>query len=63
MEFDAQEIMFIFDAVAFYAARPVFDDLPEAEAFFLAIGEKCEKELADRGFTFDGTGEVELKKR
>jgi hypothetical protein len=63
MKFTAQELMFIFDAVAFYAARPVFDDLPEVEAFFLAIGEKCEKELADLGYTFDGTGDVELIQR
>jgi len=63
MEFTPQELMFIFDAVAYYAARPVFDDLPEAEAFFLAIGEKCEKELSNLGYTFDGTGEVQLNQR
>lgn len=63
MEFTAHELMFIFDAVAFYAARPCFDDLPECEEFFLTIGTKCEKELAEMGFTLAGEGKVEYKKR
>lgn len=63
MELSPQEIMFVFDAVAFYAARPVFDDLPEAEAFFLQIGEKCERALAEQGYTFTGNAEVPLKQR
>jgi hypothetical protein len=63
MELSPHELMFVFDAVAYYAARPVFDDLPEAEAFFLSIGEKCEKELADLGFTFTGDAEVPLNQR
>jgi len=63
MELSPQEIMFVFDAVAYYAARPVFDDLPEAEAFFLSIGEKCEKALADLGYTFTGDAEVPLIQR
>jgi len=63
MEFTAHELMFIFDAVAHYAARPVFDEVPAAEEFFLAIGEKCEKQLAEKGWKFDRLGTCKVETR
>ena len=63
MEFTDHELMFIFDAVAFYAARPIFDDLPECEEFFLAIGQKCGEELERRGYVLKGTKEYTVRKR
>jgi len=60
MEFTTHELMFIFDAVAYYAARPVFNDLPECEAFFLSVGEKCEQELKNRGYSYKDDDAVDL---
>jgi hypothetical protein len=63
VEFTDHELMFIFDAVAHYAARPIFDDLPECEAFFLAVGEKCDQELKARGYSYKEDVAVDLVQR
>lgn len=63
MEFTAHELMFIFDAVAHYAARPIFDDLPECEEFFESVGAKCAQGLADLGYSYKDTDAVDLLQR
>ena len=63
MEFTPHQLMFIWDATAFYAARPVFDGLPECEQMFEAIGLKCQEELAKQGWTLTRCEDVDLSQR
>lgn len=52
MEFTAQELMFIFDAVAHMAVRPEFADNPFVNQISDDIGNKIEDRLAAYGYTF-----------
>lgn len=53
--FDDRELMCIWDALSVLMIRPELANILEAELFILAIADKIEKELAERGYEFDGT--------
>jgi len=55
MEFTAQELMFIFDAVAHMAIRPEFADNPFVNQITEDIGDKIEDRLKEYGYTFKET--------
>jgi len=52
MDFTAQELMFIFDAVAHMAIRPEFTDNPFVDQISDDIGNKIEDRLREYGYTF-----------
>ena len=54
MEFEAHELMYIFDAICYYAIRPEFIDMPVVEQVTDSIAAKAEKKLAAMGYTFEG---------
>lgn len=53
MEFDAQDLMYLFDAVAHYSIRPEFDGHPNMDAWSEKVAAKIEHKLAQMGYTFD----------
>lgn len=63
MEFTAQELMFIFDAVAHMAIRPGLDDNPFVQQITDDIGEKVEKRLAEYGYRFEETAVYVVEQR
>jgi pentose-5-phosphate-3-epimerase len=55
MEFDAQDLMLLFDAVAMCAVRPEFADNPFIQEWTDKVATKIEVKLNDMGYRFDGT--------
>jgi len=61
MEFTAQDLMYLFDAVATYSVSPVTANIPGIDQWSESVAVKIEQKLADMGYRFTGTVEYTVK--